>query len=582
MTRAARRGELHEGEAAAELAGSARAAARPPAGAPRCPWCSRGDRRPRRAARRRAGPAPRTPARGTRRPAGAVIAQRFGHSIEIGYGRTSVRAPALHDRVLLAIDARLEVAVDGVEEVVAVELRVEAEDAAAEQPFEQLVAPRADAEALGVRPGDVPEGEDRRARQPLADQPRREREVVVLHEDDRVVGVDLVARRRRAKRSVDLLVVLPVLAAEDRPRVRDVAERPEPLVGEAVVVALLFLRREPDAPERCTTPRPAARATPIRARRPSRGRPMPLPCATQTPEQARMTGSSAVTRPLAGCTDLDRRRRRRARGCTARGSRRRRRARRSRRWRSESFSRSGVQTPPAPSGSRSALRRSTSSRTSLISGWNSGLCRPPRSRRRSSFVQPRQDAPADDDRHHRGGQRQHGERADEQPLNLGLSPLRKAEVVEQHHEAERLLFVDERQRAQVDGAAFDLDHRMPARPLRRRRIGGGPDSSRHGAARHHHRPVGRRCQQRAILAAGRYGEEALVVRDGGEQRPHARGRSPGPVGGQFLARAGERQFGAAGHIALEPVVQRLADEVGTGQNQEAEARQDADCDPQGS
>ena len=38
----------------------------------------------------------------------------------------------------LAVDARLEQAVDGVEEVVAVELRVEAEDAAAEQAVEQL------------------------------------------------------------------------------------------------------------------------------------------------------------------------------------------------------------------------------------------------------------------------------------------------------------------------------------------------------------------------------------------------------------------------------------------------------------
>ena len=29
--------------------------------------------------------------------------------------------------------------------------------------------------------------------------------------------------------------------------------------------------------------------------------PLPLPCAIQVPEQARMTGSSAVTRPQAGC-----------------------------------------------------------------------------------------------------------------------------------------------------------------------------------------------------------------------------------------------------------------------------------------
>ena len=72
------------------------------------------------------------------------------------------------------------------------------------------------------------------------------------------------------------------------------------------------------------------------------------------------------------------------------------------------------------------------------------------------------------------------------------------------------------------------------------------------------------------------------MRDRGEQRRHARGRCAGPVGGQFVARAGERQFGAAGQIALEPVVQCLADEVGARQDQEAEAGQDADGDPEGS
>ena len=45
------------------------------------------------------------------------------------------------------------------------------------------------AQLLEVRPRDVPERDDRRLRQLLADQLRRQREVVVLHEDDRVVGV---------------------------------------------------------------------------------------------------------------------------------------------------------------------------------------------------------------------------------------------------------------------------------------------------------------------------------------------------------------------------------------------------------
>ena len=95
-------------------------------------------------------------------------------------------APPEHDRGALPVDPRLEEAVHRLEEVVAVLLRVEPDDARPEHPLEQLALPRADAEPLRARPRDVPEGDDRRARQALADHPGREGEVVVLHEHDRV------------------------------------------------------------------------------------------------------------------------------------------------------------------------------------------------------------------------------------------------------------------------------------------------------------------------------------------------------------------------------------------------------------
>ena len=82
-------------------------------------------------------------------------------------------APAEPHGALLAVDARLEVAVDGVDEVVAVELGVEAHDAGAQQAAQQLGVPGADAQALGVREGDVPEGQHRGVRQPRADLARR-------------------------------------------------------------------------------------------------------------------------------------------------------------------------------------------------------------------------------------------------------------------------------------------------------------------------------------------------------------------------------------------------------------------------
>ena len=123
---------------------------------------------------------------------------------------------------------------------------MEAEDRRAEEPVQDLLAPGQDAEGLRVRPRDVPEGDDSCARQTLADHARQEREVIVLHEDDRILGMRLV-RGDLGEAAVHALVVLPVGRTEHRPRVRDVAERPEALVGEAEVVALLLLGREPDA-----------------------------------------------------------------------------------------------------------------------------------------------------------------------------------------------------------------------------------------------------------------------------------------------------------------------------------------------
>src|SRR2546427_3675866 len=55
---------------------------------------------------------------------------------------------------------RSQQAVHGIDEVVAVELRVKPENARAQQSVEQLLAPRADRERLRVRPGNVPRSEE--------------------------------------------------------------------------------------------------------------------------------------------------------------------------------------------------------------------------------------------------------------------------------------------------------------------------------------------------------------------------------------------------------------------------------------
>ena len=68
------------------------------------------------------------------------------------------------DREALPIDARFQRAVHGLQKVVAVRLDVEADQVGAQQAVEQFALPRADAEGLRIRPGDVPEDGDARIR----------------------------------------------------------------------------------------------------------------------------------------------------------------------------------------------------------------------------------------------------------------------------------------------------------------------------------------------------------------------------------------------------------------------------------
>ena len=75
----------------------------------------------------------------------------------------------------------------------------------------------------------------------LADHRRQQREVVVLHQHDRVVAARL-GDHGVGEALVDAAVALPVGLAEHRPHMGDMAQRPHAFVGEAVVVALLLFR----------------------------------------------------------------------------------------------------------------------------------------------------------------------------------------------------------------------------------------------------------------------------------------------------------------------------------------------------
>src|SRR5437867_2931679 len=63
-------------------------------------------------------------------------------------------------------------------------LDVERQQVVAQQPVEDVVLPRAHAERFAIGPRDVPEVHDDEIRSRVAEQPRQEGEMIVLHEDD--------------------------------------------------------------------------------------------------------------------------------------------------------------------------------------------------------------------------------------------------------------------------------------------------------------------------------------------------------------------------------------------------------------
>src|SRR4030067_903895 len=115
--------------------------------------------------------------------------------------------------------------------------------------MEQLALPRTDPKRFGIGPRDMPEEPHARIRSPFLDQPGQEGKVIVLNEHARLVNTFKLAERDPRKLLVHRLIVSPILGSKDGPGVGDMAEGPQPLVGKAIVVDLLFLLRQPDPPE---------------------------------------------------------------------------------------------------------------------------------------------------------------------------------------------------------------------------------------------------------------------------------------------------------------------------------------------
>src|SRR5688572_21449239 len=139
-----------------------------------------------------------------------------------------------------AIHSRFNEPVHSVDEIVAMELGMKAENTAAQQTVEQLLPPRADPERFRIWPRNVPERNDCRRRQHFADHSRHEGKMIVLNENN-WIGPFALRDRSLRELPVHFLVLFPIGCPEGRANVSDVAQRPEPFVREPVVVPGLLL-----------------------------------------------------------------------------------------------------------------------------------------------------------------------------------------------------------------------------------------------------------------------------------------------------------------------------------------------------
>ena len=71
--------------------------------------------------------------------------------------------------------------------------------------------------------------------------------MIILHQHHWVSLTGDLLQHSVGEPLVNGAVEPPVLRAENRPRVCDVAERPQPLVGKSEVESLFLFRSEPDA-----------------------------------------------------------------------------------------------------------------------------------------------------------------------------------------------------------------------------------------------------------------------------------------------------------------------------------------------
>src|SRR5579864_5451345 len=125
---------------------------------------------------------------------------------------------------------------------------MKSEQVVAQHPVQQFFLPREPAEDLRIGPGYVPKLGDDQIRIAFLQHARQERKVKILNKYERRCIAGLLQHCAR-KDLVDFAIRLPVLGTKYRPGEHNVTERPQGLIGEAVVVSLFLAWAQPNAPQ---------------------------------------------------------------------------------------------------------------------------------------------------------------------------------------------------------------------------------------------------------------------------------------------------------------------------------------------
>src|SRR5208283_4022708 len=100
-------------------------------------------------------------------------------------------------------------------------LYVEADEVGAQQSIQQFPLPGADGKGFRCRPWDVPKNGYPRIRSFPLDHSGQQREMIVLYQDDGLLGTFHFFKQSVGEFAIDVLVLLPVVCAKDRTRVGD-------------------------------------------------------------------------------------------------------------------------------------------------------------------------------------------------------------------------------------------------------------------------------------------------------------------------------------------------------------------------